>query len=255
MKTTLLFPRSMRSPMPHHQLHVELRGDNNASQSWLVVVGAHHFGADNNDPLFQAVQGVAWAGVLLVEADPHIARQMADRVAVHSPVPLARTVRIANLGVCPPKWVGRRLFHKLGNTSGLAYWATQIGSFRRGHVEKHLVGQYGNILRGRGSNLSNHELRARIQSIPVECMLLTDVLNRHSVLPEHVAVLLVDTEALDCAIITSLPQNTSLWPSLIVYEWKHCASKAEQESALHSMQSRGYRVLGVSPENVFAYTP
>ena len=82
------------------------RGDHNASQSWLVVVGAHHFGADNNDPLFQAVQGVAWAGVLLVEADPHIARQMADRVAVHSPVPLARTVRIANLGVCPPKHLG-----------------------------------------------------------------------------------------------------------------------------------------------------
>ena len=36
----------------------------------LVVLGAHHFGRDPNDAIYQAVANATWSRVLLVEASP-----------------------------------------------------------------------------------------------------------------------------------------------------------------------------------------
>ena len=36
----------------------------------LVIVGAHHFGADANDPIHSIVGKVPWGGALLIEASP-----------------------------------------------------------------------------------------------------------------------------------------------------------------------------------------
>ena len=67
----------------------------------LVIVGAHHFGGDANDPIRSIVGDVPWGGALLIEASPVIARELSQRIAAHNPLPRVPPERIivSNVGI------------------------------------------------------------------------------------------------------------------------------------------------------------
>ena len=94
--------------------------------SSLVVIGAHHFGGDPNDPTFKAVSRVAWSDVRLVEASPHIAAHLQAKVAGTNPLPLVQhwNVRVVNQGVCPRAADEQLQFYSFDDTPGLPFWAT-----------------------------------------------------------------------------------------------------------------------------------
>ena len=60
----------------------------------LVVVGAHHFGGDANDPIRSFVRDVPWGGALLIEASPVIARELRESIASHNPLPRVPPERV-----------------------------------------------------------------------------------------------------------------------------------------------------------------
>ena len=97
----------------------------------LVVVGAHHFGSDYNDPLYAAVANIAWSSVLLVEASPLIAATLRTRVRERNPTPRVPPARVivVNEGVCPSSSPASELpFYTLDTRGleGLPRWADQV---------------------------------------------------------------------------------------------------------------------------------
>jgi len=220
---------------PGTQLSVAVPG--NAS---LVVIGAHHFGDDTNDPLYSTVSGGAWSDVLLVEASPPVAAELRAKVAERNPTPNVPQDRlhVVNQGVCPGGKDQQMPFYSFLGAPGLPFWATQIGSFNRSHVEKHL----GLLARNKKSTVvyKVEELRSKISVKPVLCTSLLSLLQRQRI--QRMAVLLIDTEGLDCDLVASQDWSSPEWcgslsPGLLVFEWKHCSS-ASYDRAITSLKRR-----------------
>ena len=202
----------------------------------LVVIGAHHFGRDRNDPLYNFVKDVPWSQVLLVEAAPAIARHLSAMVASRNPmrrVPSER-VRVANQGVCPlPDNATTTLyFHYLPDEApGLPYWHSQIGAFNMKHVARH----FKSLLRKQtpGSNYTEEVLRKMVLREQVMCTSLPTVLRMHGV--GRIGALMIDTEGLDCPILASqnwsAPALCEHNPELVLYETKSCSIKGLRDAA------------------------
>jgi hypothetical protein len=143
-------------------------------ESSLVVIGAHHFGSDRNDPekFFTHVFDMPWQSTILVEANPVIAvRLLDDTSMIHrekisiivifsnldsllqdelealvqkkNPTPNAAEVRVVKEGVVPggSDVAAQTLnFFSLDEEKlpRLPWWTSQIGSFDRKHLEKHI---------------------------------------------------------------------------------------------------------------------
>ena len=187
-----------------------------ANDTDLVVIGAHHFGHDANDPIAKEVMHVRWRSVLLVEASPPIASELAAAVALRNPTPLAPRdrVNVINEGVCP-----------FGAASGsaascLPFWATQINSFSLSQVEHSVHGMERALAdasqhrQPRGSDASRpsytyERLRANVVRHNVTCRPLLSTLRVHGA--RRIGVLLVDTEGLDCDVIASQNWSSPQW--------------------------------------------
>ena len=206
----------------------ELVGSLDVTRRSIVIVGAHHFGNDFNDPIYRSVRAKPWSQVLLIEASPMVARELNESItsgkgSVFSGVPAER-MHVANVGVCPKSAADNMPFYTFTKTGKeMPLWSTQIGSFHRGHLEKHfpMMGQ------------SPRWLNKHIRTDSVSCGPLTDALRDFQIAPP--AVLQLDIEGEDCKVVAT--QNwcdDSLAPELLIFEVKHCSatSLAEAKKAL-----------------------
>ena len=220
-------------------------------RSSFVVVGAHEFGgageANDDMLLLRLAADHAWGGVLLVEASPLLANRLAARLA-QSPAPFNRThpsrIRVSNIGVVASR-VGSQqegsgegtmpffspTARMLSGDQRLPSFADQFGSFNRTHVEHHLRGVVRYMRRHYGSNHSwtAARLASTIAKHDVTTRTLADELQRHRLPPP--AVLLIDVEGLDCAIIRGLSGGCSILPVVLRYEHSHCRP-AERDAAV-----------------------
>ena len=195
-----------------------------ANTSSLVVIGAHHFGGDPNDPLFHAVKRTAWASVLLVEASPPIADQLKARVKKSNPTPRvpAHRVRAVHQGIGPSEQESVLPFYSFAGAPGLPFWSTQVGTFNRAQMDKIVVHM------SRAAHRDTDFIKGLVHTHPVRCTSLLSLLRREAV--DELGLLLIDTEGLDCEIVAAQDWASPEWcansPAAIVFEWKHCTPEA-----------------------------
>mmetsp|Transcript_25681 Transcript_25681/g.58429 ORF Transcript_25681/g.58429 Transcript_25681/m.58429 type:complete len:256 (-) Transcript_25681:125-892(-) len=223
--------------------------------SSLVVVGAHLFGDDPNDPIYSSVVSLAWSSALLVEANPKVADSLRARVSAHNPLPLAphREVRVVHQGVCPDDTKKIQPFYTLQETPGLPFWASQIGSFSREHVELPL-GMFASTM---GHKHTVNSLRERITVQSVRCTSLLSLLQRRGV--TRVGLLLIDAEGFDCDIVAAQDWSSKEWvgdlsPAVLVFEWKNCKPEAYEKAMANLLRHNvgiGYRLIAETNENAF----
>ena len=227
-----------------------------AATSSLVVVGAHHFAADPNDPLRSIILKQAWASVLLIEASPHIANALRESISTRSPLPFvtAERIHVSNTGIVPKAMLQEQasnlsFYSFTANGSGLPYYATQIGGFSRWHVYRHFP-WFVRVSRGRWSR---SQLIKSVVRSNVQCLTLSDAIRRHA-LPRP-AVILIDVEGFDCRIVEEHNWCAAPFyrPDLLVFEHKHCKDKTYR-SAIHNLSkcpAYGKRPSLVTSENAF----
>ena len=200
----------------------------------LVIVGAHHFGGDVNDPIRSVVGDVPWGGALLIEASPMIARELSQSIAAHNPLPRVPPERIivSNVGIRDKERTGaatRSTFYTVtARGGGLPSWSTQVGSFNRVRVMNMLKFMHPHQLQ-KGGNWTVRQLAGSVLAEAVLCRTLAQELRAHAVLRAlRPAVLLVDAEGLDCRIVAAQdwchPPLDEL--ALLVWEHKHCLEGA-----------------------------
>ena len=215
-------------------LRAAVSGITDPHERLLVIVGAHHFGGDANDPIRSVVGNVPWGGALLIEASPVIARELSQSIAALNPLPRVppKRVIVSNVGIRDkelPPVPGQRPFHRTFYTmtargGGLPSWSTQIGSFNRARLTNMLHFLYPHQL-ARGGNWTARQLAESILAEAVLCRTLAQELRAHAELRAlRPAVLLLDAEGLDCRIVAAQdwcrPPLDEL--TLLVWEHKHC---------------------------------
>lgn len=225
----------------------------------LVVVGAHHFAADANDPLRRLVQGRRWGGALLVEASPPIAQELRQSIAARNPLPRAPSERVvvSNVGIRDSVRRGaaqnatRTFFTLTAQGDGLPSYSTQIGSFNWPRTQQ-LVSSWATA----AGNWTYERLMARVVRSEIMCRTLVDELRAHAALASLVpAVMLIDVEGLDCRVVAaqdwcSEPLNRL---QLLVFEWKHCTEAAfkRAQQSLARCPRYGAQHTFANRENVF----
>lgn len=200
--------------------------------SHLVIVGAHHFADDANDPLRAVVGERAWGGALLVEASPPIAHELQRSIHERNPLPRvpSNKVIVSNVGIRDNIPKGRRnvtrpFFTFTGTGGGLPSWSTQVGTFNHARLRARF--QYFEMsTRG---NWTWQAMQAKVVRSEVACRSLVDELRSHSALaPPRPAVMLIDVEGLDCRVVAA--QDWCAEPlshiQLLVFEYKHCTDQA-----------------------------
>ena len=213
----------------------------NTSQRSFVVVGAHLFHQDHNDPLSRLMRDLPWAAVLLIEANPSVAEKLGAAIAAHNP--FSRTAKervfVSNAGVCPTDMLSGQTevalpFHSLNVSGrGLPLWATQAGSFHK----PHMTWAAADLADKSNGQWSRWRLARQLVTTKVPCRALPEELrwwrradasgSRATRLPPP-AVLLMDAEALDCRIVESHDFCAgALRPELLVYEYAHCTKRAQ----------------------------
>jgi len=75
-------------------------------------------------------------------------------------------------------------------------------------------------------------------SIPVECIPLQDLLDRHGI--AHIDLLQIDTEGHDATVLETLDLGR-VAPALIQYEHRHL-TVGEQEACASRLRRHGYRL-------------
>ena len=224
----------------------------------LVVIGAHHFAADANDPLRQLVRGRRWGGALLVEASPPIALELRQSIAARNPLPHAPLERVvvSNVGIRDSVRRGaaqnatRTFFTLMARGDGLPSYSTQIGSFNWPRTQQ-LIASWATV-----GNWTYERLMARVVRSEIMCRTLVDELRAHAELARLVpSVMLIDVEGLDCRVVAaqdwcSEPLNRL---QLLVFEWKHCTEAAfkRAQQSLGRCQRYGAQHTFANRENVF----
>lgn len=201
-----------------------------------VVVGAHYFAKDRNDPLYRLVRRQRWGGLGLVEASPDVARELRSKLKERRPLSVEKII-VDEACVAPTD--GQLPFYVLNVseaeilTNQLPFWTTQINSLSRNNIEKQLPRL------ARGSAMSALDLRARIVQIPVVCRTLQAELEHLNLPPP--AIIVLDTEGADCAVVEVSAKHivqkltwAAQTSSLFGYENIHCtaAAKTQAERAL-----------------------
>ena len=227
------------------ELLTTLLSESVIANSSLVVVGAHRFGQDATDPWGATALNRAWARVLLIEANPLLAADLAARRgSLMSRVPAARMV-VRNVGVCPNANKGGSELLPFYTLAGerLPTIASQMSSFSRATADKGLAQLVANA----PVPLSKSW---HLASTAVRCDTLAAELANHGDLPPP-AMLIIDTEGLDCAIVASIDWcSMYLRPALLVYEHKHCAA-AQAVAATAALSRCGCSELLREAENVY----
>lgn len=233
-----------------------------AQNSSLVIVGAHRFGKDNNDPLFASVNRLQWSAVLLIEASPVIADQLHTQFSLSKKL-LPRVPRgnitVVGEGVCPDGAGDgtKRPFYSVEPIAGLPDWSSMIGSFDREHVLKHASWLLqGADPRFNWSYTARNLIRIKrsIKRTVVVCRSLGAMLQRQSTLQP--SVLLIDAEGLDCKIVASVDWCV-IQPRLIVFErlhcWPHEFLRAQQRlrGVGLACKSPRWRLIAQTDDNVF----
>lgn len=234
-------------------VHVQLSSPLPEGDASLVVVGAHHFGRDLNDPLYAAVREHTWASVLLIEASPAVVRKLREQVSGATfPRVGGENMSVIGEGVCPDAGEATtRPFYSFTATVGLPHWSTMIGSFERAHVTKHIPWL---LQMAKGGNWTRGSLMRQIRATPVVCRSLAAILRRHSI--SRPSVLLIDAEGYDCKIVASTDW-CAVQPSLLVFERTHCSAD-DFISAQQRLRGVGlrcssprWRLIGQTKDNLF----
>ena len=233
-----------------------------ANESAVVVIGAHLWGDDPHDPLFAAVHNVAWRSVWLLEANPLVFRTLRARIAAQTHRSrFSAPVRVLNEGACPASTTSGSAgalpfyaFNPPANVTDVDPWASQISSFDRHNIERHFPAI---LAHGRHTIA---QLEGYISSVHIPCRTIPELL--HGV--GDVAVLLIDTEGLDCRLIVETMDDlcaraaSGSPPSLLAFEWKHCtrsdyllarARLTAGPTAAHACPR--YRAIAETGENAF----
>lgn len=196
--------------------------------SSLVVIGAHHFGRDANDPTYESVRDLPWKSTVLVEASPTVATELDSFVRTRNPTPKVPVdhVHVVRGGVIPGnRSVAPRnmLFYTFDTDAlpGLPFWATQIGSFNRFHVLKLLptIAQSKSASRYPPRTLRSHVKAVSVHAKPLELTLSDSGVSQ-------AGLMIIDTEGLDCSIVASQKwgsSDTCWWrPNILIFERFHC---------------------------------
>jgi len=215
----------------------------------IVQIGAHT-GWDENDPFIGGMTHLLdalprdfrqrFVEYVFVEASPQVFPKLEENVQKHAHLCHFETI---NAGIMPDSHIAPNTtqpkptltFYSIRDTvdihtgkdtlSGkkLPFWATQIGSFDRGHLLKH---QFAFTKKG----LS---LKDYIVETPIP------VLSLSGLVTDHTLFALVDTEGFDCNIIL----GTQILPRFLMYEVLHC-SKEKKEAAAKYLGSKGFTLSG-----------
>jgi FkbM family methyltransferase len=162
--------------------------------------------------------GDRWRGVL-VEPLPYLA----ERLRRNFPDPERFAIEPVAIGSRP----GARPFFWVDPAAkdampDLPPWYDQLGSFDRGHVERHLGGA----------------LAPWVRESTIEVTTLTDLLTRHGIRVLH--LLHVDTEGADDEVLRSLDFGTSS-PVVVYVEHKHLTRQRRRDMR-RTLRSHGYVV-------------
>ena len=240
----------------------------NTSQRSFVVVGAHLFHQDHNDPLSKLMRDLPWGAVLLIEANPSVAATLRAAIAAHNPFRRTPTerVRVSNAGVCPTDMIPAGQaeavlpFTSLNvSGNGLPQWATQAGSFHTPHATWATVALAAD---SRGQ-WTRRRLETRLVTSNVPCRTLPEELRRSRGGPRGAAtrlpppaVLLMDAEALDCRIVESHDFcGDAIHPDLLVYEYAHCTKRAQAAARARLSKCPGFaRPAFQDSENMYFTT-
>ena len=177
---------------------------------FFVQVGAHDGGMD--DPLRPWIEARGWRG-LFVEPQPEQFARLRER---HAGTP----DRFLFENVAIDRTRGTR---ELFRVDGAEQHAPEISGL-------------ASLLPDRA--LATHAALGRMRSIPVVCVPLQDLVDRHRIV--RIDLLQVDTEGHDAAVLETLDLDR-MRPALIHYEHRHL-SRAEQAACVRRLRRHGYRV-------------
>ena len=194
----------------------------------LAVIGAHFFTGDRFDPVRAAVHNVRWSSVLLVEANPAIARHLNQSIHHANPLPATAkgSVHVVNEGVCPGLKASLP-FYTLPPLKKTPRWASQTGSFNRRTIGKSV--EILSQMNGMSAATLDAAIDSRAQHVP--CGSLEELLEREA--GGMPSVLQIDIEGFDCRVVAA--QNwCRLRPQLLVFESFHCEHE-DEVAALKSL--------------------
>jgi FkbM family methyltransferase len=179
----------------------------------FVQIGA--FDGMSNDPMHDLIFRHGWRGVL-VEPQPDAFQRLTETyVEIDG-------LKFLNVAIAEEHDV--RTFWRIGGSEpDDPWWRGQVSSFSREHVERHV--------RERPS------LAARIEGIPVQTMSLQEVFAQA---PRPVAVLQVDAEGYDGAIVDSLDLAEHR-PPVIRFEHRHL-QLTSHAATVSRLVAAGYRI-------------
>jgi len=250
-------PQSLRLADVFHSVVLE-----QLSQGFgtILQVGVHT-GFESNDPIWKLLESTLKAAErshyrwtwICVEPVPQNVRSLKQNMRRHK-LPTGGKVIISETAISHDKnSPSHTTFFSISTSidpvtgfdrlSGkkLPSWVTQIGSFNRQHILKH----------SRAWKKSGLKVRDYIRPIRVSVDTIPGVLSKHGVHRREVALLLIDTEGLDCKIILSQTfGENEVRPGLIVFEYKWC--KDERNEVRVHLQRFGYSVFQEDEENDFA---
>jgi FkbM family methyltransferase len=176
---------------------------------FFVQVGAHDGGMD--DPLRPWIEARGWRG-LFVEPQPEQFARLRERHGASG--------RFLFENVAIDRTRGTR---ELFRVDGAEHHAPEISGL-------------ASLLPDRA--LATHAALGRMRSIPVVCVPLQDLVDRHGL--ARIDLLQVDTEGHDAAVLETLDLGR-MRPALIHYEHRHL-SGTEQAACARRLRRHGYRV-------------
>jgi FkbM family methyltransferase len=252
-------------------LQHEVRALESKAPLWVVQIGAH-VGFEDNDPMAKTMLPVlellgetpSWGEGkpqwkwLLVEPVPTLFNALQTNVASRSHRNGAFVYEHA--GIIPTQRSEADLtFYSISSDvdphtgeskrGSFPAWASQIGSFNRSHVAKHLLNPHIRAF----ADLSDNEKDRLIIPVPVPVLTIEQLFKKHTISTHSIMALLIDTEGLDCDIIKSLHQDLVGKCPFVIFESIHC-EKVHYLQALAKMKTMGYECTQVR-ENTLCIRP
>jgi FkbM family methyltransferase len=217
-----LVPR-LRGPRVEDFLFQTFDGANSVA---YIQVGAHD--GTQNDPISSLRNRPGWRGLLL-EPNPQVFKRLQTN--------LAAMPRHEALNVALGESTGMMPFYIVADPKHCKepWWADQISSFERSHVE--------NMLKRFGHE--SDDLPKLIQELLVPSLTFHDLLDR---LNGQLDLLFIDAEGADLRLLKSFP-FTRLRPRMIVFEFAHL-SRSEMNEILPFLTVHGYSFSAVNEDIV-----
>jgi FkbM family methyltransferase len=193
----------------------------------FIQIGAHD--GTHNDPISHFRDQPNWSGLLL-EPNPPVYQRLKQNLASaprHKPINVALASESGSLP-----------FYIIGNPEKCKepFWADQVSSFDRAHVEKMLL-RFGH---------QPNEIPEIIQEIQVQSKSFHDLLDE---MKEPLNFLFIDAEGADFSLLKHFPFDRQK-PEVIVFEAAHL-TQDELAELPHFFHCNGYAYMPVA-EDIFA---